>query len=271
VKKKLLLLGCGNLGSLLLESWISSNIELEVIEKNKTKSLVFKKLHPGIKFHRKFQDLSSRYYDFTVLCIKPPELDKANLLLNCKFFKTKNLISLMAGINIKKLEKLFDSNTNIFRVMPNILASVSHSSTALFSKKKISNELKEDIEDLFIKIGKIMWLKKETDINFFTALYGGGPAYILHFFKNLIEISEKNGISKKDSSELVKSMLFGSAEYLKKNKKSLDSIISIVTSKGGTTEEAIKFLNKKNQILNLLASAINKAKKKSLLISKKYN
>lgn len=271
MQMKLLLIGCGNLGSLLLKSWRYKKIKLEVLEKNKKKCLSLKNLYPNIKFHIKLGDIGHKNYDFIVLCIKPSELDKLNLPLHSKNLQTKNLVSVMAGTNIKKLERLFDYNLNIFRVMPNIFAGVNHSSTALFIKKTISKKLKKDLENLFNIIGKIIWLKKEDNLNFFTALYGGGPAYIFYFFKNLIEISEKNGISKKKSIELVKSMLFGSAEYLKKNNLTLDSIISTVTSKGGTTEEALKFFEKNKQIFNLLATGINKASKKSNLMSKKYN
>ena len=46
-----------------------------------------------------------------------------------------------------------------------------------------------------------MWLDKEDEMNFFTAFFGGGPAYICYFIKILDEILLANGFKNKETKK----------------------------------------------------------------------
>ena len=58
-------------------------------------------------------------------------------------------------------------------------------------------------------------------------------------------------------------------KYLKTSKK-FDLFINKVTSKGGTTEEAIKILKDKKIIFKKLNTALKSATKKSILLAKRF-
>ncbi|MEL0124264.1 MAG: pyrroline-5-carboxylate reductase dimerization domain-containing protein, partial [Alphaproteobacteria bacterium] len=59
-------------------------------------------------------------------------------------------------------------------------------------------------------------------------------------------------------------------EILKKYPRNLNLFIKKVTSKGGTTEEAMKILKEKKIIFNKFDTALKNAKKKSILLAKNF-
>ena len=100
-------------------------------------------------------------------------------------------------------------------------------------------------------------------------MFGGGP-HISIIISCFNEISKQNKIKEKDSINLLVKLLEGTSEVLKKQPRDLDLFINKVTSKGGTTEEAMKILKEKKTIFNKFNIALKNAKKKSILLSKKF-
>ena len=125
------------------------------------------------------------------------------------------------------------------------------------------------ISDFFGFFGTMVWLKKEEDIDFFTAFFGGGPAYISLILEHLQNILKKKKITEIDSNILVLELLENTLNYLKKEKISYLGLIKRVDSKGGTTQQGLDFLKKRSQLNLLLSTAIKKAELQSVKMSKK--
>ena len=115
------------------------------------------------------------------------------------------------------------------------------------------------------------WLESEEKINFFTSLFGGGPAYIFYFLECLIRLCKKNGLSSKTSKNLILSLLNGTSAFVKKKNLDFSQMIEMVTSKGGTTEQAMRVLKEDEKLFKLLSRAIQKGREKSDKISKEFN
>ena len=58
----------------------------------------------------------------------------------------------------------------------------------------------------FKSFGECIWLKNEKKMDFFTAMFGGGPAYFL-YFRLFDQIIRKNGVSGDDSLSLLITLL----------------------------------------------------------------
>ena len=112
-----------------------------------------------------------------------------------------------------------------------------------------------------------IWLKKENQMDFFTAFFGGGPAYLSFFLDILSKILIKKGFNQQLSKELVLILANGTLEMLGKN-FDFNDLIKKVASKNGTTEKALNFLKLDNDLLLLITKAIYKAEKRSRAISK---
>ena len=80
--------------------------------------------------------------------------------------------------------------------MPNIFISSNNSSTAVYAKN-LNTNIKNTIARDFGEFGDIIWVKKEEKIDFFTAMFGGGPAYFFYILSCFNKIIKKNGFTKK--------------------------------------------------------------------------
>ena len=200
-----------------------------------------------------------------MICVKPADLKKLTEKLH-HLIKTKNIIiSLVAGTKIPTLKKLMSSKLSIVRFMPNLSIKYGESITAVYSDNLSAKE-KKNIEK-FSFFGTLIWLKKEEEINFFTAFFGGGPAYFCYFFQCLQNILEKKKINKQKARELTIQLLKSTVNFIEKEKIGFNDLIKMVASKNGTTEKALMHFSQNQKLESLTTSAIKKAENRSKQLS----
>jgi pyrroline-5-carboxylate reductase len=73
-----------------------------------------------------------------------------------------------------------------------------------------------------------------------TAVSGSGPAYFFLLAESLTEAAVKIGLSQKQAEEMVIQTMLGAAQLLTQSGQSPAVLRQNVTSKGGTTEAALK-------------------------------
>ena len=121
---------------------------------------------------------------------------------------------------------------------------------------------------MFNLLGNNYEIKNEKLLDTVTAISGSGPAYFFLFLYVFESIANDLGFSKKYSRKLVFDTIEGAFELAKKE-KNIRKLISSVSSKKGTTEAALKVLEKKNTgLYKLMKNAINAAKKRANNLSK---
>ena len=176
------------------------------------------------------------------------------------------IVSIVAGKKISDLKKIFTLNKGIVRAMTNTPASVNMGTTLVCFDKTIKSDQKKIVRNFLSLLGQINETKNEKVIDDFTAIFGSGPAYIFLFIETLIKIADKSGF--KNSKNMVLQTFLGSLLLLFNEKDSPTHLKKSVTSKGGTTEAALKILENKNGLSTLISKAIDKAKKRSRELSK---
>lgn len=252
MKNKIGIIGFGNMGSSIAER-IKSKYQVRVFDedKNKTKNLA------DTEVALNNIDLVKQV-DTVVLAVKPHDFNE--LLNEIKdYVKNKLIISIAAGITTGYIEKYL-REVKVVRVMPNIGAKIGEAESALCKGK---NARKGDLDfarELFNYLGKT-WIMKEEMINAATAISGSGPAYIYYDMeinkydpKNLPDLVKQNYV--KRLTEAAQRVGFDAltaldlAESTTASSISLSAVTGIppaelrkqVTSKGGTTEAALKIL-----------------------------
>tara|TARA_B100000963_G_C22575039_1_gene647993 strand:+ start:159 stop:965 length:807 start_codon:yes stop_codon:yes gene_type:complete len=262
-----LLIGCGNLGKIILRGFISSRKEILVLENNRRVVSSMTGILKTVKFLKVLEKIEWKKISYIMLCVKPK--DAVNILSEIRKYcdKTHVIVSFVAGLQTKTISKIVLSKSPVVRVMPNIFIDSNNSATAFFSNK-IKESLKKKIaKDLKI-FGKCIWLNNEKKMDFFTAMFGGGPAYFFYILDCFDKIIRKNGIKVDDSLSLLTTLLEGTLIKLKSRNVDFKKSIRKVASQGGTTEEALKVFDKNSALFNLFNTAINSAKQKSSQISK---
>ena len=262
-----LLIGCGNLGKIILEGFIKKKRKISVLEKNINVCKKIKKKFPHVECFSDQNKVNWDKVNYIMICVKPKDSKKVVSEIKNYFNKNHVILSFIAGLQTKTISKWIISKSSVLRVMPNIFISSNNSSIGVYSNdlnKNIKNKIVKD----FGEFGDIVWVKKEEKIDFFTAMFGGGPAYLFYILNCLNKIIKKNGFTESQSLSAIKLLLKGVLEDINKKNYKFSESIQTVASKGGTTEEGLKVLSKRNNLFKLFEKAIMSAEKKSKIISK---
>ena len=270
---KILLIGCGKMGSSLLEGIVKSdNFDgtVDVIEPAIQDFLKEDFKERKVNFYSDIKEKKDNInYDLIIVATKPNIYEeifnglKNNLIINDQTL----IISILAGIKISKIEAILGPSP-IIRAMPNIAASVLEGMTALIGNKKITQKDILNVDLIFELIGEKVWLKNESQMDSFTAISGSGPAYFFFFTECLKNIAIEEGFTEDVSSKISQQIIIGSGKLVKDSDISPKELRENVTSPNGTTEAGLKILiDTETGLLNKLRQTITEAKKRSIEIS----
>lgn len=252
MKDKIGIIGFGNMGR-AIGLRLKTNYEVYVFDKDERKT----KTISGIKIARTINDLIDKV-DTLILAVKPQ--DFAALLAEIKgHTKNKLIISIAAGIKTGAIEE-FLGETRVVRVMPNICAKIGQAESGLCKGKYALDRDLDFTREVFNCIGRT-WSIKEEMIDALTAISGSGPAYIsydlevkkidpLHiseeikeeYVRRLTEAAEEVGLDNQTAEELASATTASTISLITKTAVSPVELRKQITSKGGTTESALKIL-----------------------------
>jgi pyrroline-5-carboxylate reductase len=251
--KSITFIGCGNMAQAMICGITAAKekYQITVIENDKKKAKLIQK-NLSVKIIEDFSELEP---DLIILSVKPKDIKSACQLINVK--KT-TIVSIAAGIKLNTIQSFLNGQKKLARVMPNLCAFEGLSTNAIFFNKHVSKESKKIINKIFSSIGTNILLNSEKLIDSATAISGSGPAYIFYFLMAMIEAAKNLGIPKKESQQLAYNTFLGSCNVAKKNLDNLDNLIKNVSSKGGTTEAALKIFNN-DGFEKIIKKAVNQA------------
>ena len=264
--QNLLFLGCGKMGSIILNNLLEESgfetSQIKVIEKSDKNKV------EGISYVKDVQKLDKNYRaDLVFLCIKPQ--DAAEVLQEFSgakiFHKDTIFISILAGKEIKFFENIFGKKAKIIRSMPNLPIQYSQGIFAYLANKNISKVEIKNLEKIFANFGTAFAVKSEKDFDLVTAIFGSGPAYIFLIQEIFAEIAVQ--ISKENADELVRKLFLGSSLMSQFAEDNFTKLRESVTSKNGTTASGLEILQKNSTLKNLIKKTISAAAKRSKELS----
>ncbi len=249
----------------LVKKFDVSNLYISDTSEEKIKSAIKNLKIPKNNCFLDFNDLLKQI-DIVILAIKPQAFEEFTKFIKIDL-KDKVVISIMAGVSIEKINK-FLKIKKIIRSMPNLCAQVSQALTGWISSKEVSKTEKEIAKKIFRSFGEEIELKKEDKINELTALSGSGPAYFFYLTELLEEKANFFGFTEEEARKIAEITFIGSAKVLEKSRNlpsapltSMD-LKNAVTSKGGTTEAALKFMEE-NKFGEIFQNAVECAKRRA--------
>ncbi len=267
--RNIFFLGCGKMGSIIAnnlvdESKFKTN-QITVLKKtDDNKSINF-------KYIKSSKDLDNKYKaDLVFIAIKPQDSQEIlhNFIKEQIFHKETIFVSILAGKKIDFFEKVLGKDKKIIRSMPNLPIQDSQGIFPYLCNKNIKKSEKLSLHKIFSKFGYAFELRNEKLFDATTAIFGSGPAYIFHLQEIFTKIALKLGLDDEESAELVKTLFLGTSLMSCNSNLNFTELKKSVTSKGGTTEAALKILENKKSLEDLFEKAINAAKTKSEILSK---
>lgn len=265
---KIAIAGCGNMGMIYARAFLKfesvSPDQLLLIEKNEERASELEKLNLGRVTDITDPDLSQ--CELLLLSIKPQDFSEFSNQIKGKLHPDLLILTIMAGITTQKICEALNHKP-ILRAMPNSPAALGMGITALFANEYVTMSALRKAENLLSPTGRTILLDNEDLMNAVTAVSGSGPAYFFFIAKNMIEAAKKMGLNDSHARLLVKQTMLGSYHLINQADQSLDSLISTVASKGGTTEAALTSFDN-NQVGENIQLGLEQACARALELSK---
>lgn len=264
---KVTIIGCGNMGLMfahaLIKDKLVSSDDLLLLEKNEERQNELKALNIGqvVDVDDK-RILDSHTF---IIAVKPQGFNEMAEELKPLFANAKCLISIMAGVKLDHIASL-SGNNNVIRAMPNSPCQLGMGMTGFTASKSLDAETIEQAENLLGSTGKTVAFATEDLIDACTAVSGSGPAYFFYIIQNMVEAGVKMGLDEATAALLAKQTMLGSFHVMENSEHSLEKLIALVSSKGGTTEAAISSFKKSN-VGEHIQKGMQKAKAKAIELS----
>jgi pyrroline-5-carboxylate reductase len=245
--KNITFIGAGNMASSIISGLIKGGYSSDAICASGPNAQTTDKLVQQFSI-KGSQDnaASAEWAEVIVLAVKPQIM-----AIVCQAlaetgidFSKKLVISIAAGISVKRLQSLLGSDTPIIRTMPNTPSLLQKGMAGLYASQQVDEENKVFASELMKAVGEMIWVEEESMIDAVTATSGSAPAYFFLFMEAMHAKAQEMGFSDEQARLLVLQTALGSAEMVKHNPDiSIGKLRENVTSKGGTTAAALNTFN----------------------------
>jgi pyrroline-5-carboxylate reductase len=197
--------------------------------------------------------------DVVVLAVKPQDMALTVRPLATAFAQRPPLVlSIAAGIRVPDIASWCGPGIAVVRAMPNRPALNSAGATAIYAPAGLAPAQRQLAEDVLGAVGTTVWVPDEESLDVVTALSGSGPAYFFLLAELMTDAAVKLGLPHDSAQELAIQTLFGSGRMARDSDGDLARLRAEVTSKGGTTEAALRVFDGAN-LRGIVAAALQAA------------
>jgi pyrroline-5-carboxylate reductase len=177
--------------------------------------------------------------DIIVLAVKPQTLPEVLPDLKGVLKATQLVLSIMAGVPIRKIGEGL-GHKKIVRAMPNTPARIGCGVTGWTATGDVTGPQKNSARTILGALGQEIYFSEEKYLDMVTALSGSGPAYVFLLAEALAEAGVRIGLSPQEAETLAGQTILGAGNLLAQSGRPAAELRRNVTSKGGTTEAALK-------------------------------
>ncbi|MFT5181318.1 MAG: pyrroline-5-carboxylate reductase [Alphaproteobacteria bacterium] len=258
--ERILLVGCGKMGSALLNGWLGRGTPADHVS-------VVEPMQPqvpdGVSVYAEAAALGSDYRpSVVVFAVKPQSMDEV-LPAYVKYAGPETVfLSIAAGKPIGYFAATLTDGA-IVRAMPNTPAAVGRGITVLCANDRVSPGQKTVCTQLMESVGAVAWIEDEALMDAVTGLSGSGPAYVFHLVEAMAAAGEAAGLAPDLAMQLARATVAGSGELLTQSGDPAGILRQNVTSPGGTTAAALEVLMGPDGLTRLMTEAIARATKRS--------
>ncbi len=238
-ERGLVLLGCGRMGSAMLEGWIAGGLPpASVWALDPEPSARLERLvGEGLTLNAGLPEAPAA----AVIAVKPQMMREAlpslNVLPGDSLF-----VSVAAGTPIRVYEEAFGPAARIVRAMPNTPAAIGQGITAILGNARAGAADLDFVEGLLRAVGEVVRLDAENQMDAVTAVSGSGPAYVFHLIETMSSAGVAEGLPRELATRLALATVAGAGALALETGQDPSRLRADVTSPGGTTAAALEHL-----------------------------
>lgn len=198
--------------------------------------------------------------DVVVLAVKPQVTDEVLKELG-KALAKRLVISVVAGMRIKRISEACGVQARVIRAMPNTPAMVGAGMTALAIGPGVGEQEVACVRQIFESVGRVVPID-ERFMDAVTGLSGSGPAYVFLMIEAMADGGVKMGLPRETAALLAAQTVLGAARMVLETGQHPARLKDEVSSPGGTTIAGLHRLEQ-GSLRGLLIDAVEAATKRS--------
>ena len=236
-KNGLVLLGCGKMGSAMLQGWLAGGLpatSVWVVDPNPSDWL----LAQGVHLNTALPAAPA----IVLIAVKPQMMTAALPGLAALGGGQTLFLSIAAGTTIAHYESVLGAQTPIIRAMPNTPAAVGRGISAIIGNAHASAADMDLAQALLCAVGQVVRLDGEHQMDAVTAVSGSGPAYVFYMIEAMAAAGEAEGLPPGLAMQLARSTVSGAGELAHLAPEPASQLRINVTSPAGTTAAALAVL-----------------------------
>lgn len=242
--KKITFIGAGNMARALVQGLLENNYSPQFITmSNRSYDKLLSFSEQGMHIT---QDnvAAAKQADVIIIAVKPDQVVSVCQQIAGVVSKHVIIISVAARVTIDDIQACFKQDLAIVRAMPNTGVAVSAGVTGLCANHVVHEEVQDIVEELFGMMSLVVWLEDESLLAAVTALSGSGIAYYFRFMELMAEEAVRLGLPKEEARFMVAETALGAAKLVLESSEEIATLRQHVTSPNGSTEQALKVMEK---------------------------
>ncbi len=231
-------IGCGNMGGAIARALCKATTDVMLCDPSEKAALLAGELGCITGTN----DLAAEQCQRLFLAVKPQILGSVLAPLAPILAEKKPLlITMAAGVELQKIEKLIGAQLPIIRIMPNTPVSIGKGTILYCRNAAVSDALLADfLEDM--RFCGLWDSLPEQLMDAASALSGCGPAYAYMFIEALADGAVACGVPRANALQYAASTLAGAAEMVLRSGSHPGALKDAVCSPGGSTIAGVKAL-----------------------------
>ncbi|MCI5046722.1 MAG: pyrroline-5-carboxylate reductase [Aquisalinus sp.] len=266
-KYSVLLIGAGSMGGSMLRGWLGAGLldpaRSAVVDPNLSDALAGEAEEYGLAVNPE-TDFS---YDVCVLAVKPQLFPVVVPALSWPAIEKTLFVSIAAGKSVSSIDRHLKEagveGVSIIRVMPNLPVSVGEGLSLLYADEKVDATKRQTAQALVEATGQAVWMRSEQEIDAGMSVSACGPAYAFLLTEAMEEAGIAAGLAPDTAALLARQTVIGAGALMAADMRSAATLRTAVTSKGGTTAEALKVLDQPGGIRELMVEAVAAATRRA--------
>lgn len=250
---KITFLGGGNMANAMIGGLVAKGFaadDIAVVDRS-AEALARLSAHYGVRTATRIE-AAAESADIIVLAVKPQQMQEAVAPLQGRL-RGQIILSIAAGLPMAALSRWLGGHRLIVRSMPNTPALIGAGISGLSALPEVDAEGRAAADKVLAAVGETVWLDDETQMDAVTAVSGSGPAYVFLFIEALQAAGERLGFTHEQARRLAIGTMVGAARLAAQSDEPVSLLRERVTSKGGTTEAALRVMGEQGVVAGIVA------------------
>lgn len=250
--------GCGNMGSAMLDGWVASGVDPAHVSVIRPSG---RAVGHGVRVLTDFP--KDEVPAIVLLAMKPHQLDSVAPGLAPVLDPHTILVSILAGVELTSLRERFPAPETIVKAMPNLAVRLGKGVVGLYGQTA-DLATRTQVAGLMAALGHAEWFDDEERFGLAGVLAGAGPAFLFRFIDALAVAAERLGLPCEQAARLAAAMVEGAAALPAATGEDPETLARRVASPGGTTEAGLAVLDDDRALVDLVERTLEAARRRSL-------